>query len=143
MMFLFQRVHAGRGHQDDVGLFTGTQVFLESTRRVHGEVEFVSGLLRKIGADFTERLLHGAAHEQLQLRRICRHACENQSGGEKKRLQHDDLLKRLMSRDDGIDARRFELRPGGRAGHERKKGARGVYIRGAGKNARLIELRLL
>jgi hypothetical protein len=48
-----------------------------------------------------------------------------------------------MSRDDGIDARRFELRPRRRAGHERKKGARGVYIRGAGENPRLIELRLL
>ena len=34
-----------------------------------------------------------------------------------------------MSRDDRIDARRFELRPRRRSGHKRKKGARGVYIR--------------
>jgi len=43
----------------------------------------MSGLFRKIGADFAEGLLHGAAHEKLQLRRVRRRGRENQRGGEK------------------------------------------------------------
>ena len=67
-LFLFERIHGGRGNDDDVRLLAGPKLVLKSAGRVTREISAVSGLLRKLGVNFFYRLGDRSTDEKLELR---------------------------------------------------------------------------